>query len=177
MNAFDPRLMVRVVDVTQGVPPDVLYYTTIGAEPKTEAAPPEFERSGDPEYVVPRYYAERLLENAGGRTFRLVEPPELMVRMPNGQGGTTLKTLRAYKKRGENLWTEVTDEEIALAKVSASIVGENTTISSIGGFADSVDTKVPMPKNNAFGRAKAKVKAKEAEVSEVSIEPIIPDVP
>jgi hypothetical protein len=115
-NQFDPKLTVKIVDVTKGVPPDVLSYNLKDKERSTLFVEPNFEEFGDPIYEVPRFYAERLLSNCGGRIFKLVSPTKLLIRVPNGRGGTDFKELVACKKRGDGEWHELTDEELEAAE-------------------------------------------------------------
>lgn len=110
MNQFDPKMMVMVLDVTEGVPPDILYYN-YGPNQELRSFEPNFDL-GVPSYSLPRDYAERQLENAGGRTFLLYSPNKLIVRKPNGRGGTSLITLKAVKKGEDGKWIEKTDAEI-----------------------------------------------------------------
>lgn len=110
-NQFDPSLMVTVVDVTKGVMPDTLYYNLRDKDRSVIACEPSFELT-DPSYLVPRFYAERLLQNLGGRTFRLVSPLKLTIKLPNGRGGSELKTITAFKRCGDGEWHELTAEEV-----------------------------------------------------------------
>lgn len=111
-NQFDPTLLVVVVDTTKGVQPDTLHYNMRDKDRTLMTVEPSFEEFGDPCYPIPRFYAERLLQNLGGRTYRLVSPMRLTIKMPNGMGGTELKTLLASKKCGDGKWHEMTEEEI-----------------------------------------------------------------
>lgn len=111
-NQFDPTLMVVVVDVTKGVQPDTLHYNLRDKDSTIMTVEPSFDEFGDPCYQIPRFYAERLLQNLGGRTFLLVSPTKLTIKMPNGRGGSEYKTVIASKKCKDGLWHELTEEEI-----------------------------------------------------------------
>lgn len=109
MNQFDPAMQVTVIDVSQGVPPEILYFN-MGPKHELHTYEPNFDLDV-PAYIVPRDYAERLLENAGGRTFLLYAPNTLIIRKGNGKGGISYVTLKAVKNV-DGKWLEKSDEEI-----------------------------------------------------------------
>jgi hypothetical protein len=111
-NQFDPTMMVVVVDVTKGVFPDTLHYNLRDKDRTLMTVEPSFDEFGDPCYQIPRFYAERLLQNLGGRTYRLVSPTKLIIKMPNGRGGSNIVTVVAHKKCGDGQWHELSEEEI-----------------------------------------------------------------
>lgn len=111
-NQFDPTMMVVVVDVTKGVFPDTLHYNLRDKDRTLMTVEPSFDEFGDPCYQIPRFYAERLLQNLGGRTYRLVSPTKLIIKMPNGRGGSNIVTVVAHEKCGDGLWHELSEEEI-----------------------------------------------------------------
>ncbi len=111
MNQFDPQMQVTIVDLTDGVPPEVLHFNSgVGTNAKLLVFEPDLKSPGMedyPVYVVPRNYAERLLENAGGRTFRLISPDELIIRVSNGRGGKGYAKLIAWELNPETkTWSE-----------------------------------------------------------------------
>lgn len=118
VNQFDPTMKVVIVDVTNHVhkmqiPPKVLKFTP-GKDSPGLQFPPNFEYPGlvgEAVYEVPRDYATRQLENAGGRVFRLVSPNKLIIQVSNGRGGTKYDERKAWKKLNGQ-WLEKTDEEL-----------------------------------------------------------------
>jgi hypothetical protein len=173
MNEFDPRLKVVVVDLTPGVPPDTLVYNERDLHKTPTHVPPEFDSCGDPCYEVPRFYAERLLQNAGGRTFRLVSPFELTIRANNGRGGYQLVKVRAWKRRPGGEWTELTEEEVAISR-QAKLIVETPSVNPEA-IAAAV-SQAPATKKRAASRKKGAevvdpATASVPSISEVDVAP------
>lgn len=128
VNMWDPRTQVTIVDVTKSIPPDTLQYNLMDKDRTLVSVEPDFEKYGDPTYEVARFYAERQLANNGGRTFKLVSPNKLMIKVSNGRGGSEYKTIFASKKRADGEWHEMTEEEIEEIEsgVSAPLLSEET---------------------------------------------------
>jgi hypothetical protein len=140
MNQFDPKMQVTVIDLSEGVPPEILYFN-FGPKKELLSFEPNFDL-GAPSYQVPRDYAERLLENAGGRTFKLFSPNNLVIRKSNGRGGIQYVTLNAVKKDESGAWVEKTDEEI---KAEGSPAVSPTMVKIMAAATKPEEIKAPEP--------------------------------
>lgn len=176
-NQFDPTLLVVVVDTTKGVQPDTLHYNMRDKDRTLMTVEPSFDEFGDPCYSIPRFYAERLLQNLGGRTYCLVSPMRLTIKMPNGMGGTELKTLLASKKCGDGKWHEMTEEEIQ--EIEASFDEEDDdvdpSLSTQKVPKEPKESKTPKaPKEPGMSKKATKASSKkteEAPLADVNSDP------
>lgn len=116
MNQFDPTMKVTIADLSEGVPPDVLHFNQgTGPNAKLLTFEPNLDTAnGTPLYVVPRDYASRLLENKGGRTYRLVSPNHLLIKVSNGKGGSGYEKIIAWVQDPmSKKWRQKTEDEIS----------------------------------------------------------------
>ena len=109
MHPFDPSIEVTVADATPNFPPDILHFNLQDKDKTVRAVAPEFVNDV-PTYKIPRHYAERILENAGGRTFVLIDPPFLMARVSNARGGMDLVKISAKKIMPNGQWISVENQ-------------------------------------------------------------------
>ncbi len=122
MNQFDPRMIVTVVDAT-GIPPEILYYNMPGPAKELVTFSPDFERYVDPSYDIPRSYAERLLQNCGGRTYVLVSPLTLTIRVTNTRGGSDLKKINACVRDPlSGKWRQLADAEVESLSAAVKVL-------------------------------------------------------